>query len=168
MSLTKHSALAVLAIGLVGCLDTQYAPGYTKKSFAKISVGDSKESVLSALGEPLHISRPVNAERWYFEDSGIVAVVSFSTYDNRKLWNRIYRLTDPKEVLGSIEESKKDLDPAIILERLGDPTKRESYTSVEAWHYTISPSSTHYMWKVVVIDSLHNDVVYKESRLWID
>jgi hypothetical protein len=51
-------------------IDTRYAAGFDEGRFRRLRVGDSEESVLKRLGEPLRRFRSSNAELWYYSFDG--------------------------------------------------------------------------------------------------
>lgn len=73
-SLVAAALAALLAVGVVAALmwssfDTEYAPGYSAEAFSGIRVGDSYETVLSRLGEPLSSRQTEPFRSWIYSAS---------------------------------------------------------------------------------------------------
>jgi hypothetical protein len=49
------ATLAFLVFVFFFTFDTEYAPGYSEEAFRAVEIGDSKEEVLSLLGQPLRV-----------------------------------------------------------------------------------------------------------------
>ena len=60
--------VAVFAIPIF-ITDTEYAPGYSESPFQAIRIGDSREDVLRALGEPLEARVTDPWESWLYCDA---------------------------------------------------------------------------------------------------
>jgi len=50
--------LAFLVFIFFFTFDTEYAPGYSEEAFRIVQIGDSKEEILSLLGQPLRVYDP--------------------------------------------------------------------------------------------------------------
>ena len=80
-------------------LNTEYAPGYSAKSFGAISVGDSEESVLHLLGEPLE-RNPIAQDPSYVylrysraigpSDSHLGRVILLKDGQVARIWHETY------------------------------------------------------------------------------
>lgn len=191
--LVSAALAALIAAGVVAVLvwssfDTEYAPGYSPKAFNGISVGDTYESVLSKLGEPLssHLTEPFRSwiysasEQPSFAESGIgqgthttfrfdgAGRVKYVSGQTSPSPHRIrfgdgenhLRLTN--EDIGLLQGEAEDE----IRARFGPPVATYEYQASTVLIYSRSPSSANYLRRNLGIDEDGKVVHIWKSIYW--
>lgn len=172
------TSVAVLAVGVAilwSNFDTEYAPGYSERAFDRIEIGDSHESVLAALGEPLS-SRPSKPYvRWIYsaDDQRSFARDGSRRGTYTEFWFRpegrlefvtgqtstspgIVLFGNGANHLGLRDEEIRALDGAStgqIRDRFGAPRAIYEYRATTVLSYSRSPSSGNFHLRQVGLDS---------------
>jgi hypothetical protein len=192
-SLVAAALAALLVIGAVAALmwssfDTEYAPGYSAKAFNGIRVGDSYETVLSKLGEPLSSRQTEPFRSWIysaseqpsfaksgigegthttfrFDGEGRVKLASGQTSPSPHTirfgdGENHLRLTN--EDIGLLQGESEDE----IRARFGPPVATHEYQASTVLIYSRSPSSANYHRRNLGIDENGRVVHIWKSIYW--
>ena len=179
---------SVFAALLWASFDTEYAAGYTEKAFRDVRLGDTREAVLSRLGEPISSYDTEPFRQWIFSDnqqpsfaesgvgngtytiftfdvSGTVKNVSGQTQPSA---NTI-RIGDGENFLRLKGEEVKNLHGTTLDEietQFGQPVAVYDYRASKVLYYSRSPSSSHYHLRMVGIDEDGKVVHIWRSIYW--
>ena len=184
---------ALLVSGVVAALvwasfDTEYSPGYTARVFDAVKVGDSREAVVSRLGEPLSSYDTEPFHQWIFSGdqqpsfaesgTGSGTYTTF-TFDSTGRVKNVSGQTTPtantirigdgenflklkndeiKGLLGKTEDA--------IRTRFGHPVAVYDYRASKVLDYSRSPSSSNYHLRKLGLDQNGNIVHIWKSIYW--
>ncbi len=162
------------AAQLIGTAVTRYPTGYSEAALRQVQIGHGRETVLSLLGEPLLVSRPV--ESWqYYQFDGVVHLVLNSSTATRPDLMIVQSVLhcDGDGTWSSIDDDKWStvvgLSAAGVEDALGCPSLVTSYRDQpEIWRYSTNGASPWYTCVEVVFDMDSGLVVDKLKRLASD
>src|SRR4051812_18069559 len=93
MKLNPICVAVVFCASVTGCEKTNYAPGFSRKAFESVAVGQSIDDVLARLGPPLRVVAWTKDQANYHIGPGadsLSEVVPLSNVHQRTLDPRIY------------------------------------------------------------------------------
>jgi len=179
---------AGIAVLVFSSFATEYAPGYSASAFKTMALGDTRESVLSKLGEPLSSNNCQPFTQWIysaddqprFSDNGIGegthTTVTFgrdecvrSISGQRSTAPNSITVGDGANYLGlKNEDIKKWIGstPADIRKAFGTPAAVYHYNAATVLSYSRSPSSSHYYLRSLGIDDEGKVVHIWRSIYW--
>ena len=139
---------------------TVYAPDYNWREFRSVSVGDSVDSVLERIGEPIDVSYQPHRFRFEYDDLNLV--VTF-----RSFWT-IHEVYDPQGHLPYPLPQYTNAQK--IEESLGEPTRIVNEGNTEWWWYSITtdPGRGNHWVNRLLIDLETKCVIEKKSYLYLD
>ena len=169
-------------------IDTEYAPGYSAAAFDSIALGDTYESVISKLGEPLasHETSPYEVWRYSasqlpesadspsgcwrhtsitFDETGRVKGISGHTaprVDTIRICNGESCLHLTREDVELLHGQSRDE----IRGRFGAPVVLYEYKASRELVYSRSPSDSHYHIRGLGLDADGKVVHIRSSVYW--
>jgi hypothetical protein len=165
---------SVVAALVWASFDTEYAPGYSERAFQSVRFGDTRDAVVSRLGEPLSVHQTEPFLQWIFSadhqasfaESGIGnGTYTTFTFDSSGRANNVsgqtapsantIRIGDGENFLKLKGEDIKAIQRVTAVEvrtRFGQPAAVYDYRASTVLDYSRSPSSSHYHLRRLGID----------------
>jgi hypothetical protein len=178
----------VFAAFLLANFDTEYAPGYAARAFDAVKLGDTREAVVSRLGEPLSSYDTEPYQQWIFSDdqqpsfseSGIGnGTYTTFTFDSSGRVKNVagqttptgntIRIGDGENFLKLKDDEKKGLlgkAEDAIRTRFGQPVAVYDYRASKVLHYSRSPSISNYHLRELGLDQNGMVVHIRKSIYW--
>ena len=178
----------VVAALVWASFDTEYAADYSEKAFDAVQWGDTREMVVSRLGEPLSSHDAEPFRQWIYSDhqqpefaesgigNGSYTTFTFdasgrvtNVFGQKQQTANSFRMGDGENFLKLNDESFKHFHGATMDEirtRFGEPVAVYDYRASKLLVYSRSPSSSHYLLRQIGTDENGKVVHIWNSIYW--